>query len=76
MLKSLDLIIVGAGSVVANILTENTHWKALLIEAGGDEISYVPALAAYLQLGRMDWQSMLRTHNNTRTKGAPSHGGR
>ena len=30
----------------------------LLLEAGGDEteISDVPALAAYLQLGRMDWK--------------------
>ncbi|XP_023345601.1 glucose dehydrogenase [FAD, quinone] [Eurytemora carolleeae] len=32
--------------------------KILLLEAGGDEteISDVPALAAYLQLGRMDWK--------------------
>jgi len=61
LLRSYDFIVVGggsAGAVVANRLTENPHWKVLLIEAGGDEteISDVPALAAYLQLGRMDWK--------------------
>ena len=32
--------------------------QVLLLEAGSDEteISDVPALAAYLQLGRMDWK--------------------
>lgn len=61
LLKNYDFIVIGAGSagsVVANRLTENPDWKVLLIEAGGDEteISDVPALAAYLQLGRMDWK--------------------
>jgi len=61
LLKYYDFIIVGAGSagsVVANRLSENPKWKVLLVEAGGDEteISDVPALAAYLQLGRMDWK--------------------
>ena len=61
LLKSYDFIIVGAGSagaVIANRLSENPDWKILLLEAGGDEteISDVPALAAYLQLGRMDWK--------------------
>jgi len=56
-----DFIVVGAGSagaVVANRLSENPNWKVLLLEAGSDEteISDVPALAAYLQLGRMDWK--------------------
>lgn len=56
-----DFIVVGAGSagsVIANRLTENPDWNVLLIEAGGDEteISDVPALAAYLQLGRLDWK--------------------
>ena len=39
-------------------MSENPDWKILLLEAGGDEteISDVPALAAYLQLGRMDWK--------------------
>jgi len=61
LLKYYDFIIIGAGSagsVVANRLSENPNWKVLLLEAGGDEteISDVPALAAYLQLGRMDWK--------------------
>ena len=61
LFKSYDFIVVGAGSagaVVANRLSENPRWKILLLEAGGDEteISDVPALAAYLQLGRMDWK--------------------
>ena len=56
-----DFIVVGAGSagaVVANRLTEEHGWNVLLLEAGGDEteISDVPALAAYLQLGSMDWK--------------------
>jgi len=59
--KYYDFIIIGggsAGAVVANRLSENPKWKILLLEAGGDEsqISDVPALAAYLQLGRMDWK--------------------
>ena len=61
LLRSYDFIVVGAGSagaVIANRLSENPAWKILLLEAGGDEteISDVPALAAYLQLGRMDWK--------------------
>jgi len=61
LFKSYDFIVVGAGSagaVIANRLSENPNWKILLLEAGGDEteISDVPALAAYLQLGRMDWK--------------------
>lgn len=61
VLKSYDFIVIGAGSagaVVANRLTENPKWRVLLVEAGGEEteISDVPALAAYLQLGRMDWK--------------------
>ncbi len=47
-----------AGAVVANRLSENPHWRVLLLEAGGHEteISDVPSLAAYLQLGSMDWK--------------------
>uniref|UniRef100_A0A0K2SZL3 Glucose-methanol-choline oxidoreductase N-terminal domain-containing protein n=1 Tax=Lepeophtheirus salmonis TaxID=72036 RepID=A0A0K2SZL3_LEPSM len=61
LFKEYDFIIVGAGSagsVLANRLTEISNWRVLLLEAGGDEteISDVPALAAFLQLGRMDWQ--------------------
>jgi len=61
LLKSYDFIIIGggsAGAVVANRLSENPAWSVLLIEAGGDEteLSDVPAMAAYLQLGRLDWK--------------------
>ena len=61
LLPSYDFIVVGggsAGAVVANRLTENPHWKVLLVEAGGEEteLSDVPALTAYLQLGEMDWK--------------------
>ena len=47
-----------AGCVLANRLSENPYDKVLLLEAGGDEneISDVPALAAYLQLSGMDWK--------------------
>ena len=43
---------------MANRLSENPNWNVLLLEAGGDEteISDVPALAAYLQLGNLDWK--------------------
>ena len=61
LLKSYDFIIVGAGSagaVIANRLSENPNWKILLLEAGNDETEFsdVPASAANLQLGRMDWK--------------------
>ena len=61
LLKSYDFIIVGAGSagaVIANRLSENPNWKILLLEAGGDETDFsdVPASAANLQMGRMDWK--------------------
>ena len=54
-------VLVGAGSagaVIANRLSENPYHKVLLLEAGGDEneVSDVPALAAYLQLSPMDWK--------------------
>lgn len=47
-----------SGAVVANRLSEIPNWKVLLLEAGPDEneISDVPALAAFLQLSRLDWQ--------------------
>ena len=59
--KHYDFIVVGAGSagaVVANRLSENPDWRVLLLEAGGDEseLSDIPVMAAYLQLGNMDWK--------------------
>jgi len=61
LFKTYDFIIVGggsAGAVIASRLSENYNWTVLLIEAGGDEteLSDVPAIAAYLQKGRLDWQ--------------------
>ncbi|ODM92286.1 Glucose dehydrogenase [FAD, quinone] [Orchesella cincta] len=56
-----DFIVVGAGSagaVVASRLSENPAWNVLLLEAGGDEpeiVSNAPALAANLQMTRIDW---------------------
>ncbi|XP_046608290.1 glucose dehydrogenase [FAD, quinone]-like [Neodiprion virginianus] len=59
-----DFIVVGAGSagcVVANRLSENKHWKVLLLEAGIDEpeVADVPAFASMLQASNIDW--MYRT---------------
>ena len=47
-----------AGSVLASRLTENPKWKVLVLEAGGDEteVSDVPVIAQYMQLGNLDWQ--------------------
>lgn len=59
--KEYDFVVVGggsAGAVVASRLSEIPRWSVLLLEAGRDEneVSDVPSLAAYLQLGAMDWQ--------------------
>ena len=44
--------------MLANRLTEVSQWNVLLLEAGGDEtiVSDIPAIAAILQLSRLDWQ--------------------
>jgi choline dehydrogenase-like flavoprotein len=46
-----------AGAVVANRLSENPHWKVLLLEAGGSEsiLSDIPLAAATLQMTPIDW---------------------
>ncbi len=59
--REYDFIVIGSGSAgaaVAGRLSEESTWSVLLLEAGGleTEISDVPALAAYLQLGSMDWK--------------------
>ncbi|KAL1124728.1 hypothetical protein AAG570_001351 [Ranatra chinensis] len=55
-----DFIIVGAGSagsVLASRLSENPHWKVLLLEAGGDEnlITETPFLMYSLWDTPFDW---------------------
>uniref|UniRef100_A0A336MWJ3 CSON006487 protein n=1 Tax=Culicoides sonorensis TaxID=179676 RepID=A0A336MWJ3_CULSO len=59
-LDEYDFIIVGAGSggsVVANRLSENSDWKILLLEAGGDPPieSEVPALCLSQQQTHASW---------------------
>ena len=46
-----------AGAVIANRLSENPHWKILLLEAGGSEsiLSDIPLAAATLQMTPIDW---------------------
>ncbi|XP_011868579.1 PREDICTED: glucose dehydrogenase [FAD, quinone]-like [Vollenhovia emeryi] len=56
-----DFIVIGggsAGAVVTNRLSEIPDWNVLLLEAGPDEneITDVPAFAAYLQLSKFDWK--------------------
>ncbi|XP_063979780.1 glucose dehydrogenase [FAD, quinone]-like isoform X2 [Diachasmimorpha longicaudata] len=57
---SYDFIIIGAGSggcVVANRLSEITHWNILLLEAGGEEIflTDVPLLAPLMHITSYNW---------------------
>lgn len=59
--REYDFIIVGggsAGSVLASRLSEISHWKILLLEAGGHEteISDVPILSLYLHKSKLDWK--------------------
>lgn len=55
-----DFIIAGSGPggcVLANRLTENTHWNVLLIEAGKVEtvVQRIPVMAAYMQSTAYNW---------------------
>ncbi|SPP78675.1 glucose dehydrogenase [FAD, quinone] [Drosophila guanche] len=59
--QAYDFIIIGggsAGTVLASRLSEISHWKILLLEAGGHEtdISDVPLLSLYLHKSKMDWK--------------------
>ncbi|XP_067015181.2 glucose dehydrogenase [FAD, quinone] [Anabrus simplex] len=61
VLEEYDFIIVGAGtagSVMANRLSENSQWKILLVESGGDPplTSEVPSLAFNVQQTEVDWK--------------------
>ncbi|KAK7874213.1 hypothetical protein R5R35_006256 [Gryllus longicercus] len=61
VLPEYDFVVVGggsAGAVIASRLSERKDWTVLLLEAGGDEneVSDVPALAAYMQLSNLDWK--------------------
>ncbi|XP_045762336.1 glucose dehydrogenase [FAD, quinone]-like [Maniola jurtina] len=56
-----DFIVVGAGaagSVITNRLTENPHWKVLLLEAGGEEpdVTRVPSFFTVLTSSSLDWK--------------------
>ena len=69
MKPSYDFIVVGAGSagaVVANRLTENTAWKVLLVEAGGEEniLQDVPLLVQYLQDTSANWNDTSEPSTN------------
>lgn len=60
MQESYDFVIVGggsAGSVLAARLSENPHWKVLLLEAGPDEplIADIPMIYPLLQRSPFDW---------------------
>ncbi|KAJ8925905.1 hypothetical protein NQ315_009757 [Exocentrus adspersus] len=55
-----DFVVVGAGTagcVVANRLSEVSHWKILLLEAGDEEpeVADVPAFPPVLQRSSIDW---------------------
>lgn len=60
ILEEYDFVVVGSGpggSAVANRLSENTRWKVLLLEAGGDENIYtdIPVTASHWSTAEYDW---------------------
>jgi choline dehydrogenase-like flavoprotein len=55
-----DFVIVGAGSggsALANRLSENSEWRVLLMEAGGNEgvLNQIPVLVSFFQLTDYNW---------------------
>lgn len=59
--EEFDFIVVGAGSagsVVANRLSEESSWRVLLLEAGGNPTkgTEIPGVYGALQMTSVDWQ--------------------
>lgn len=67
--EDFDFIIVGSGSagaVLANRLSEIKLWNVLLLEAGGDPMSFmeVPALPAIWQYSEYNWNFFMEKQPN------------
>uniref|UniRef100_A0A8D9ALF9 Glucose dehydrogenase [FAD, quinone] n=2 Tax=Cacopsylla melanoneura TaxID=428564 RepID=A0A8D9ALF9_9HEMI len=60
LLPEYDFIVVGSGpggAAVINRLSENSNWKVLLLEAGGEQIPFSewPLIVSYFQLTSFNW---------------------
>lgn len=60
LLPEYDFIVVGSGpggASVTNRLSENSNWKVLLLEAGGEQIPFSewPLIVSYFQLTSFNW---------------------